>query len=129
MSRPSPAKRPVGRTTGANTLITATSLALTLGGWAALTGKETSPPEQAAVVVAIPEAAPVALPPLPTLVPPPTWPNTQEVSVGEPARDAPPPSTPVLRRVAPPVRVAPTAAPPVEAARPPKPVAVTRSSR
>ena len=130
MSRPSSDKRPGGRTTGTNTLITAASLALTLSGWALLTVNEAEPTPS--VAVPAPSATSVPLPalrPLPTLVPPPDWASIPSPVEGEglPAAPAAVASAPPPRRVVPPPRAA--VAPPAPPARPPQPVTVTRSSR
>jgi hypothetical protein len=111
MNRPSNGKRPGGRTSGTNTLITAASLALTLSGWAVLSANEAEP---AAVAISIPTATPQPQPTLaavPTLVPEPDW-----------ASLVTPTAVPVPQ-------IAPTAAAPARAAQPPRPAAVTRSSR
>jgi hypothetical protein len=125
MHRPASEKRSGSRTTGANTLITAASLALTLSGWAVLTANEAEPAPQA--VVNMPSPTPVeqpALPVLPTVVPPPDW-ATLPLQVPDAATPAAA-GSPQPRQVDPPppargAAVAPTSRP--------NPVAVTRSSR
>lgn len=119
MSRQPAARRPRGRTTGTNMLITAASLALTLSGWAVLTGTEVEPVQ--AVAVPLPSPAPVVrveLPVLPTLVPAPNWND-----IPAPVAVKPPLSRPAVVAAAPaPRRV-------VTLARAPRPVTRTRSSR
>ena len=120
--RPSTGKR-ASRTAGANTLITATSLALTLSGWAVLGGVEEAvapaPAESAATAIVL-----SALPPLPTIVPPPDLAGLPTDPAGDQA--SAPQAAAAPRRV---VRPAPTAAPLAAPVAPPQPVTVTRSSR
>jgi hypothetical protein len=122
-----PSKKPATSAPGVKMLITAASLAATLGGWAVLSAQEQKPapapaPKQAAV-----PAVTIKLAPLPTLVPPIT-PQPQLVTINRPrpAAGAPqpvaPPDTLVLREVsAPQVNRGGSAAP--------APVTNTRSSR
>lgn len=113
------AKRPRGRATATNILITAASLALTMSGWAVLTGAEADPVQAVAVPASTP--APLALielPPLPTLVPAPRWDDTPASSD---VRSLPHPPAAVAAAPDPRRIVAP--------ARAPRPVTMTRSSR
>ncbi len=88
-----PAKKPNSGTPGVKILITAASLAATLGGWAAISSKEVSPapataPEQAAARVVT-----IKLASLPTLVPPVTLqPQTVTVNQLRPTAAAPRPA-------------------------------------
>ena len=121
-----PAKKPNSGAPGVKLLITAASLAATLGGWAVISGHEAKPapapapwPEPALA----PEVT-IKLAPLPTLVPEAT-PQAQLVMVNRPrqAASAPQPAAPstlVLRDVSAP-------APSDRSA--PAPVVNTRSSR
>lgn len=121
MSRAPAGKRPGGRTSGTNTLITAASLALTLSGWAGIALSEADPPQQA---ISAPAPTPVllpTLPALPTLVPTPDW-ERLPTRVQVQAASAAPTDLPA----APPPQV--EAAPAAPAA-PPAAVTVTRSSR
>jgi hypothetical protein len=106
-------KKAGSRTAGTNTLITAASLAVTLGGWAVLTAREAQPVAPTPIVVPAPvEVSLPALAPLPTVVPPPAGdvaPPAPAVEVAEPAEPVP--------------------AQPEVSSRPPRPVTVTRSSR
>lgn len=109
------------RATGANTLITAASLALTLSGWAVLTVTEAESP--APVAVSGPSATPGSptLVPLPTLIPTPDWANLSLPSIEAASADVP---------TAAPVPSADSVAPPAPTqSLPPAPVAITRSSR
>lgn len=114
------------RATGANTLITAASLALTLSGWAVLTATEAESP--APVAAGAPVSTPVAstpvvptLVPLPTLIPTPDWANLSLPSIEAASADIP---------TAAPVPSADSVAPPAPTrVAPPAPVAITRSSR
>lgn len=111
MTRPFNGKRPGGRTSGTNTLITAASLALTLSGWAVIAAHEAEPqPVAISVPTSIPQPQP-ALPAVPTLVPEPDW-----ASLAQPTAVPAP-------------QLAPAAAVPAQRVRPPRPAAVTRSSR
>lgn len=120
MSGPSNGKRPGGRTSGTNTLITAASLALTLSGWAMLAANEAEPVQP--VAVSLPTQTPQPLPSLaavPTLVPEPDWASLATPTTAPAARIVP-------TAVAAPPRAA---AAPAQPAQPPRPAAVTRSSR
>jgi hypothetical protein len=124
-----PAKKPNTSAPGVKMLITAASLAATLGGWAVISAKE---PKPAAAPVPAHTAAPavtIKLAPLPTLVPAITLqpqPHVVTVNQPRPAASAPQPAAPtelVLRDVsAPQVNGGRSAAAPA-------PVANTRSSR
>jgi hypothetical protein len=126
-----PAKKPNTGAPGVKLLITAASLAATLGGWAMISSDETKPalpPAPASNQVAVP-AVTIKLAPLPTLVPAIASP-AQIVTVNRPrpaaavaaAPQPAAPSTLVLRDVsAPQVNAGGSAAP--------APVASTRSSR
>jgi hypothetical protein len=126
-------KRPATSAPGVKTLITAASLAATLGGWALISAKE---PQPATALVPVQVAAPavtIKLAPLPTLVPPIT-PQPQLVTIDQPhpAAAAPVSAAPqltaptelVLRDVS-----APQVRSGGSAASAPAPVVNTRSSR
>ena len=81
-------KRPATGVPGVKMLITAASVAATVGGWALLSAKETIPVTQPQVAnVVAPQKSPVIrtieLAPLPTLVPPPA--RSAIVTVRQPA--------------------------------------------
>jgi hypothetical protein len=128
MATGKPPKKPASSAPGVKLLITAASLAATVGGWALISSNETKPapapaPEQSAA-----PAVTIKLAPLPTLVPPIT-PQPQLVTINQPrpAVSAPQPAAPtelVLRDVS---------APQVNAggrgSAAPAPVVNTRSSR
>ena len=102
------------RSAGTNTLITAASLAMTIGGWAVLTAGEAEPVPPASIVVSAPvEVGLPPLAPLPTFVP-------------RPDGDVITPPAPAVEIAAP---AAPAQAQTEVASRPPQPVTVTRSSR
>jgi hypothetical protein len=88
-----PVKRPNSGAPGVKLLLTAASLAATLGGWAVLSGQQVKPapapaPEQAAAPVVT-----IKLAPLPTLVPPVTpRPRLGMVNQPRPAAAAPQPA-------------------------------------
>jgi 2-oxoglutarate dehydrogenase E2 component (dihydrolipoamide succinyltransferase) len=136
-----PAKKPNSGAPGVKLLITAASLAATLGGWAVISGQEAKPAPAPTPEPATAPAVTIKLAPLPTLVPEVT-PQAQLVMVNrprpaaaapQPAAAAPQPAAPgtiVLRDVsAPAPRDA--GAPQVGGGRSaaPAPVANTRSSR
>jgi hypothetical protein len=77
------AKKPASGGPGMKLLITAASLAATLGGWALISGKETKPVVSAASVQVATPAVKIKLEPLPTLVPPIT-PQPQLVTINQP---------------------------------------------
>jgi|WetSurMetagenome_2_1015567.scaffolds.fasta_scaffold36258_4 hypothetical protein len=85
MATSKPAKKSATSAPGVKLLITAASLAATLGGWAIISAKEPKPtaapmPEQVAAA-----AVTIKLAPLPTLVPPITpQPRPQLVTIGQP---------------------------------------------
>ena len=118
-----PAKKPNSGAPGVKMLITAASLAATLGGWAVISAKETRPtPELAPAQAALP-ALSIKLAPLPTLVP--AAPQSQLVTINQPrpAASAPQPAASneiVLRDVS---------APALPERSAPSPVANTGSSR
>ncbi len=126
MTASKPAKKPNTSAPDVKVLITAVSLAATLGGWALISSGEAQPaqvpapaPEQATTA-----AITIKLAPLPTLVPPLT-PQPQLVTINQPrqAAAAPQPAAPttlVLRDVS---------APALPSRSAPAPVASTRSSR
>jgi len=105
MATGKPSKKPATSAPGVKLLITAASLAATLGGWAMISAEEPEPtptPAPAPVQAAAP-AVTIKLAPLPTLVPPIT-PQPQVVTVNQPraAASAPQPAAPtelVLRDV------------------------------
>ena len=128
MTTSKPAKKPNTSALGAKMLITAASLAATLGGWALISSNEAPPPPAPAPAPALAQATTSAitikLAPLPTLVPPFT-PQPQLVTVNQPrqAAAAPQPAastTVVLRDVS---------APALPSRSAPAPVTNTRSSR
>ena len=131
-----PAKKPDSSAPGVKMLITAASLAATLGGWALISGEEVRPapapasalaPEQTAVPVVT-----VRLAPLPTLVPAVTpQPRLVTINQPRPAAAEPQPAAPVtmvLRDVNAPV-LRDVSAPVVTDRSAPAPAANTRSSR
>ena len=133
MSQPKSPKRHLTGVPGVKMLITATALAATLGGWAALTNvnaqKVVAVNLSPAVASPPPRQLPAfELPPLPTVVPP----RNIVIPDLSPASSAPTgQQPPVLREVsAPPVAAAPSSpsvqAPPVQSS---APVVVTRSSK
>ena len=85
MATSKPAKKPASSAPGVKLLITAASLAATLGGWAVIGAKE---PKSTAAPVPAQAAAPavtIKLAPLPTLVPPITpQPRSQLVTIDQP---------------------------------------------
>ena len=105
MATGKPSKKPATSAPGVKLLITAASLAATLGGWAMISAEEPEPtptPAPAPVLAAAPVVT-IKLAPLPTLVPPIT-PQPQVVTVNQPraAASAPQPAAPtelVLRDV------------------------------
>jgi len=109
---------------GAKLLITAASLAATLGGWALLSTKEEAQPAAIPTLDQIvAPAVTIKLAPLPTLVPPITpQPQTITIKQSHPAVSAPPaaPNEIVLRDVS---------APALPSRSAPEPVANTRTSR
>ena len=124
MATSKPAKKPASSAPGVKLLITAASLAATLGGWAVIGAKE---PKSTAAPVPAQAAAPavtIKLAPLPTLVPPITsQPRPNTIKQSRPAASAPLPAASneiVLRDVS---------APAVPDRSAPAPVANTRSSR
>jgi len=124
-----PAKKPNSGAPGVKLLITAASLAATLGGWAVISGQEAKPaPAPRPEPALVPEVT-IKLAPLPTLVPEVT-PQSQLVMVNRPrpAAAAPQPAAPstlVLRDVSAP---APRDAG-ASGQSAPAPVVNTRSSR
>jgi hypothetical protein len=121
-----PARKPNSDAPGVKLLITAASLAATLGGWALISSVEAKPaptpasaPEQTAAPVVT-----IKLAPLPTLVPPVTpQPRLVTINQPRPAARAPQPAVStelVLRDVS---------APALPDRSAPAPVANTRSSR
>src|SRR5512139_743288 len=98
-----PAKKPNSGAPGVKLLITAASLAATLGGWAVISGQETKPAPAPTSEPAVAPVVTIRLAPLPTLVPEVT-PQAQLVMVNRPrpAAAAPQPAAPstlVLRDV------------------------------
>lgn len=92
MATGKPSKKPATSAPGVKLLITAASLAATLGGWAMISAEEPEPeptptPAPAPVQAAAP-AVTIKLAPLPTLVPPIT-PQPQVVTVNQPRSAAP----------------------------------------
>ena len=85
MAPAKPSKKPATHAPGVKLLITAASLAATLGGWAVISAKE---PKPTAAPVSAQVTAPVVtinLAPLPTLVPPITLqPRSQLVTIDQP---------------------------------------------
>jgi hypothetical protein len=126
MTTNKPAKKPNTSAPGVKVLITAASLAATLGGWALISSNEapsTSAPTPAPAP-ATNSAITIKFAPLPTLVPPLT-PQPQLVTINQPhpAAAAPQPAAPttvVLRDVS---------APALPSRSAPAPVTNTRSSR
>jgi hypothetical protein len=95
-----PSKKPAASAPGVKLLITAASLAATLGGWAVISAKG---PRPTAALVPMQVAAPVVtikLAPLPTLVPPIT-PQPQVVTVNQPRSAAPRPAANASQPAAP----------------------------
>lgn len=96
-------KKPNTSAPGVKILITAASLAATLGGWAVISAKEPKPTAPPAPMQAAIPAVTIKLAPLPTLVPQ-IAPRPQLVTVNQPrpAASAPQPAAPtelVLRDV------------------------------
>lgn len=139
-----PVKRPAAGAPGVKALITAASLALTVGGWAALARTQPTP-EEAAPGIPVPTAGitiqqPAAsfsldMPALPTLAP---LPSVPEIAVARPPDiSADLLAAPAAQVVQPAVPAAPAAAQPLPAVSAPalrvvsvpRPVARTRSSR
>lgn len=120
-----PAQRSTTGAPGVKVLITAASVAATLGGWALLSATEVQPAPQPAAPQAQTSALSITLAPLPTLVPPaPQSPQAQWVTVNNPKAQSAParsaaPAPLVLREVSAPA--------PQKSA--PSPVTNTRSSR
>jgi hypothetical protein len=88
-------KKPVTSAPGVKTLITAASLAATLGGWAVISGTATKPTSIPAPVTeqAAPRTVTIKLAPLPTLVPPITpQPQPQLVTIDQPRSAVPRPA-------------------------------------
>lgn len=117
MNKPSFVKRAASRKGGASTLITAASLALTVGGWAVLTVSEAQPAPPAELRDPAPALVRRALPPMPTLVPPPDWATQDRLSNVQAT------AVPTTAAVGPAPRTVGASG------GPPEPVAVTRSSR
>lgn len=116
---PQSVKRPGSGVPGAKMLITAVSVAATLGGWALITANDAKPVAQVTTVsqsARSQSASALVLPPLPTLVPPPA--GVMNTLPRQPS--APDASAGTNQAAAPVLRV-------VDA--PPPPVATTRSSR
>lgn len=116
-------KKPTSDTSGVKLLITAASLAATLGGWAVISAEEAQPaPPPAHDQVVVPPVA-IKLAPLPTLVPPiRSQPPSSAINQPHPAAGAPPAAANeiVLRDVS---------APALPDRSAPAPVVNTRSSR
>jgi len=126
MATGKPSKKPATSAPGVKLLITAASLAATLGGWAMISAEEPEPtptPAPAPVQAAAPVVT-IKLAPLPTLVPPITsQPRPSAINQSRPAASAPLPAASneiVLRDVS---------APALPDRSAPAPVANTRSSR
>ena len=136
MKSAKPAKKPKSGAPSVKILITAASLAATLGGWALISGKEVKPapapapasglaPEQAAAPVVT-----IKLAPLPTLVPPVT-PQPRLATVNQsanqprPAAAAPQPAAAPANEIV----LRDVSAPALPDRSAPAPVANTRSSR
>jgi len=83
MATGKPAKKPATSAPGVKLLITAASLAATLGGWAVISAKETKPAAAPVPTQAATPAVTIKLAPLPTLVPPIT-PQPQLVTINQP---------------------------------------------
>jgi hypothetical protein len=119
-----PAKKPNSGAPGVKLLITAASLAATLGGWAVISSQEAKPAPAPAPEQAVAPVVTIKLAPLPTLVPPATLqPRLVTVNQPRPAAAAPQPAPSngiVLRDVS---------APALPDRSAPAPVANTRSSR
>ena len=99
MATGKPSKKPATSAPGVKLLITAASLAATLGGWAVIGAKE---PKSTAAPVPAQAAAPavtIKLAPLPTLVPPIT-PQPQVVTVNQSRSAAPRPAASAPQPVA-----------------------------
>jgi hypothetical protein len=121
MTQPRPTKQRTHGTSGAKALITAASLALTIGGWAGLAHTRAAPGAGEPPAVAVTTDRPWAelgLDPLPTIVPAP-GPGT--ASVPNISLSSPPISAPQAGMPAASVPLRPVGAP--------RPVARTRSSR
>jgi hypothetical protein len=99
MTKPT-SRKPATSAPGVKLLITAASLAATVGGWAVLGTKEpkpAAPPAPLAPIQAAAPAVPIKLAPLPTLVPPITPqlrppPRSQLVTIDQPRSAAPRPA-------------------------------------
>jgi hypothetical protein len=126
MATSKPSKKPAAGAPGVKLLITAASLAATLGGWAVISVKEPKPTVSAVPERAVAPAVTIKLAPLPTLVPPITpQARSQLVTIDQPrpAAVAPQPAAAnelVLRDVSAPVLPSRSA---------PAPAANTGSSR
>jgi hypothetical protein len=151
MTKPRHTGRRASGAPGVKALITAASLAATLGGWAALTHTQPEAADNASLpppspLAALRPATDIALGPLPTVVPLPPPPklaidrspalsaallSAQAPALARPAAQQQPVPQAPAAAVAQPADAQPAlAAPPLRAvSAPPKPVARTRSSR
>ena len=95
MATGKPSKKSATHAPGVKLLITAASLAATLGGWAVISAKEPKPTAAPVPAQAAAPAVTIKLTPLPTLVPPITpQPRSQLVTIDQPrpAASAPQPA-------------------------------------